>query len=127
MARVKLQGTRLLNRTVFPTSEDFWEFKTSHYPKTTDIRISNLPGSCDDLPIVEIMRFPEALEMGEVLREKQSTEVGQFYTGKTKITIKLNDKNHEDELREWSYSRAFDNIAYWCEIPIYASILKCSK
>ena len=130
VARVKLQGIRLLNRTVFPTSEDFWEVKTFHYPKTTDIRISNLPALCDDEQIAEIMQFPEALEMGEVLREKQSTEVGQFYTGKAKITIKINDKNHEDELREWSYLRAFDSVAHWCDIPIYASIPmlhECSK
>ena len=130
VARVKLQGLKILKRTVFPTSEDFWEIRNSQNPKTTDIRITNLPALCDEQQLDELLQIPEDLERGQLLREKLETELGKVYTGKAKISIKIGTKEQEEDLQKWSYSKSFSDVAHWCELPIYAnipSIHECAK
>ena len=122
VARVKLNGLKIMNRTVFPTSEDMWTVKTSAFPKVHDIRINNLPALCDDQQLLELLQIPEFAEVGEILREKTMTDLGKFYTGKAKIAVKIINKEQQDILELWSKARASEDIAYWCEIPIYASI-----
>ena len=48
VARIKLNGLKIMNRTVFPTAEDTWMVKRSAFPKTVDIRINNLPALCEN-------------------------------------------------------------------------------
>ena len=122
VARVELQGLKILKRTVFPTSEDFWEIRNSQYPKTTDIRITNLPALCDEQQLDELLQIPEDLERGQLLRKKLETELWKFYTGKAKISIKIETKEQEEDLKKWSHSKSFSDVAHWCELPIYASI-----
>ena len=68
------------------------------------------------------MQIPDFAELGEIQREQQRTDLGTFYTGKAKLAVKINDEAEQSRLENWSKSRAFSDVAYWCELPIYASI-----
>ena len=122
VARIKINGLEIMNRTVFPTAEDTWMVKRSAFPNTVDIRINNLPALCDNNQVLELLQIPDFAELGEIQREQQRTELGTFYTGKAKLAVKINDEEEQSQLENWSKSRAFLDVAYWCELPIYASI-----
>ena len=122
VARINLYGLKIMNRTVFPTAEDTRMVKTSAFPKTVDIRINNLPALCDNNQVLELLQIPDFAELGEIQRELQRTELGTFYTGKAKLTVKINDEEEQSQLENWSKSRVFSDVAHWCELPIYASI-----
>ena len=122
VARIKLNGLKIMNRTVFPTAEDTWMVRTSAFPKVHDVRINNLPALCDDKQLMELLQVPDFAELGEIQRERQRTELGTFYTGKAKIAVKINNHEEQEQLENWSKARASSDIAYWCELPIYASI-----
>ena len=70
---------------------------------------------------MELLQVPDFAELGEVKRERQRTELGAFYIGKAKITVKINHEEQE-RLELSSKSRAYSDIAYCCELPTYASI-----
>ena len=122
VARIKLNGLKLMKRAVFPTAEDTWMVKTSAFPKVVDIRINNLPALCDNNQVMELLQIPDFAERGEIQREQQRIELGTFYTGKAKLSVKINNEEEQGQLENWSKSRAFSDVAYWCELPIYASI-----
>ena len=92
VARRKLNGLKIMNRTVFPTAEDTWMVKTSAFPKVVDIRVINLPALCDNNQVMELLQIPDFAELGEKQREQQRTELGTFYTGKAKLSVEINNE-----------------------------------
>ena len=130
ITRMKLNGLTIMGRTVFPTSEDFWQVRNSFYPKTPTIRISNVPVLCDDDALIEALQFPSFLEFGLKERETKQTEIGPVHTGKTAIQIKINSEDEEAEMRSWSFHKAYTCPAEWLGVEIPASIPKlhiCKK
>ena len=130
ITRMKLNGLTIMGRTVFPTSEDFWQVRNSFYPKTATIRISNVPVLCDDDALIEALQFPSFLEFGLIERETKQTEIGPVHTGKTAIQIKINSEDEEAEMRSWSFHKAYTCPAEWLGVEIPASIPKlhiCKK
>ena len=78
VARIKLNGLKIMNRTVFPTAKDTWMVKTSAFPKVVDIRVNILPALCYNNHVMELLQIPDIAELGEIQREQQRTELGTF-------------------------------------------------
>ena len=93
----------------------------SAFPNVHDIRMNNLPALCDDNQLMELLQVTDSVEPGEVQREQQRTELGTFYIGKGKMSVKINHEEQE-RLEKWSKPQAYSDIAYLCELPIHASI-----
>ena len=79
VARIKLNGLKIMNRTVFPTAEDVWMVKASVYPRTVEITVYNLTALCDEEQLKNLLQKPEFVEyQGAVERLQVFTDIGPF-------------------------------------------------
>ena len=120
---MKLNGLGIMGRTVFPTSDDFWQVRNSFYPTTATIQISNVPVLLYDDALIETLQFSSFLEFGSHKRETKPTEIGAAHTGRTAIQIKLNSAE-EAQMRSWSNIKAYTSPAEWLGVEIPAIIPK---
>ena len=47
---------------------------------------------------MELLQIPDFAELGEIQREQQRTELGTFYTGKAKMSVKINNEEEPERL-----------------------------
>ena len=113
-----------MGKTVFPTGDEYWRFTNSEYPKRAMIRITNLPILLGTDELEELLQLPEDTEYNGVPeRETTRTDLGPIYTGRARIPIEINSKDHEDALCKWSkWRNSEDGLMLWNEVPIYMSI-----
>ena len=68
-----------MERTVFLTSEDFWEVRKSSYPELTNIIAANVPTQLDDEELLNLLELPDDMSVSHVSREKQTWAWSIFY------------------------------------------------
>ena len=120
LARAKINGIKIMGKTVFPTGEEFWRYSPSEFLKRAILRVNNLPILCSDEELEELMELPEDKKFaGELLRESEDTELGRMYTGRAIIPIVIPTKDHENSVRNWSILKSSEDIAIWHKVPIY--------
>ena len=119
---IKINGLQIMGRTVFPTGEDFYQIRTSQYPRKVWVRITNLPYLCNDVSLMEMLNLPDQIQpLGPLQRETINTEFGQIHSGKARIQVSVPDAESINRLREWSFLKNGLEITQWCDIPIYMS------
>ena len=128
VARAKLNGIKIMGKTVFPTGDEFWRFSPGEFPKKAMIHITNLPVLCETDELEEMLGLPDHTEHDIMQRESIQTDSGKIYTGRARIPIVINSKEHEEHLLEWSnWRNSEDGLLVWNEIPVYMSIPKLHK
>ena len=119
---IKINGLQILGRTIFPTGEDFYQIRSSQYPRKVWLRITNLPYLCNDSSLTEMLNLPEQIQtLGPLQRETINTEYGQIHSGKARIQVSVPDADSINRLREWSFLKNGHESTKWCDIPIYMS------
>ena len=73
-------------------------FGKSSYPKLTNITAANVPALLDE-ELLNLLELPDDVSVSHVCREKQTSELGQFFTGKIRIPIKIENTEQETVLR----------------------------
>ena len=112
----------MLNRTVFPSGDNFWKSVPGFYPKSIPLRLLDLPAQCSDEEVTNILKLPENTDIINIERLTEKIDDFTFYNGKATATVKVNSKDHEAQLREWSIESHENGKMEWQEIPIRAFI-----
>ena len=102
VARAKLNGINMMGKTAFPTGDEFWRFTPGEFPKRAIIHINNLPVLMETEELEEVLSLPESTNQDVLQRETLQTEAGTVYSGRARIPIIINSKEHEDALLNWS-------------------------
>ena len=125
--RMRRDGLKILNRTIFPSADEIWRFSPSQYPKTFSLRITNLPALCSDEEAKEIIALPEEFTQNEqtIDRKQVTTAMGPIYNGLAFMPVRVNNEEQERRLHDWSIDSYFNNTRSWMEIPIYAHVPRC--
>ena len=119
---IKINGPQMKGRTIFPTGEDFYQIRSSQFPRKVWLRITNLPYLCNDVSLMEMLNLPDQIQpLGPLQRETINTEYGQIHSGKARIQVSVPDAESINRLREWSFLKNGLEITQWCDIPIYMS------
>ena len=87
-SNMKLSGLTTMGRTEFPTSENLWQVRQSHYPKPATIS-NNVPVICTDEALINALEIPAFLAYGAIMRETKRTSLGAVHTGKVATTKTL--------------------------------------
>ena len=120
--RMSTSGIQMLNRTIFPTTDEFWQYSPSNYPKKFTLRISNLPILCSDEELKNILEIPVDC-MSACTREATDTDFGPIFNGNAHATVQVNSAEKEEALKIWSHERASrSTLMSWNEVPLYAVV-----
>ena len=72
LTTMKTEGLQLLEKTIFPTGDQFWRFDTTGIPKTVMLRMNQVPGLCDEEAVLEALQqqfmWREKLSSGELFQ-----------------------------------------------------------
>ena len=122
MDRLKINGLKIMNRTMFPTADEFWRTDYNGFPKRVMLRMSNVPYLLDDDTLIEKLQLPPDVEpTGTITREKEKLPEGDFFTGKASMLLNIKNETSENELREWSFKSASGERRFeWLDIPFNA-------
>ena len=121
--RLQTTGITMLNRTIFPTTDEIWRFSPSMYPKKVTLRISNLPALCTDGELKEMINFPPETQTSELARTTINTDFGPIYNGDAYATVLLYSEEEEKRLTEWSFKqKLLETPPEWHGIPVYCHI-----
>ena len=129
VARAKLVGIKMMGKTVFPTADEFWRFSPGEFPKRAMIRITNLPALLETDELEELLDLPPETNFNNLLeRETIETEAGKVHTGRGRIPIIINSKEHQERLFQWSTWRNSESgKLVWNEVPLFMSIPRLHK
>ena len=71
MGRLRMNGLKLMNRTMFLTADDFWRTDYNGFPKRVMLKMSNVPYVLDDHTLIEKLESPPDIEpIKPITREK---------------------------------------------------------
>ena len=93
---MKLSGLTIMGRTVFPTSENFWQVRQSFYPKPATKRSNNVPVIYTDEALINALEIPAFLEYGAIMRETKRTSVQSI---QAKLRLQEYWENNFQDLR----------------------------
>ena len=90
MDRLKIEGLKYridgLNRTMFPTADEFWRTDDNGFPKRVMLRMSKVPYLLDYDTLIEKLDLPPDVEpTGTITREKEKLPGADFFTGKASM------------------------------------------
>ena len=128
VAQAKTNGITIMGKTVFPTGDEFWRFSPGEFPKRAMIHINNLPVLMETEELEEVLSLPEPTNRDVLERETLQTEAGTIHSGRARIPLIINSKEHENALLNWSLWRNSDEgLLIWNEVPIYMTIPRIHK
>ena len=108
---MKLSGLTIMGRTVFPTSENFWQVRQSFYPKPATKRSNNVPVICTDEALINALEIPAFLEYGAIMRNQ--TYQCSVHTGKVATTRILGKQFSRFEIgKMYSVERKLGIVGY---------------
>ena len=97
MDRLKLNGLKIMNRSMFPAVDEFWRMDYNGCPKCVMLRMSNVPYLLEDNTLIETLELTQTSNSPELSREKEKLLEGDLYTGKASML--LNEQNETNENR----------------------------
>ncbi|MEM6402861.1 MAG: hypothetical protein AAF757_21980, partial [Cyanobacteria bacterium P01_D01_bin.116] len=124
ISEIQSRGIELLGKTVFPLGarlplqSEANKIRKS-YPRVAKIKFVNLPLQCEPDEVLQQANLPEQAKiLDEPERQVETTDHGQFYTGRACVSVSIPNKETEDELRIWSRERRLGDAFLWEDIPI---------
>ena len=122
MDRLKINGLKIMNRTMFSTADEFWRTDHKGFPERVMLRMRNVPYLLDDDALIEKLDLPPDVKaIKPITREKEKLSEGYFYNGKALMLLNIQNEGNENELREWSFKSACREKHFkWLDIPFNA-------
>ena len=96
---IKTKGLQIIDRTVFPNGDDFYQVRNSQLPRKVWVKINRLAFLCSNEVLLSLLDIPEGVEISEnVTREIIQTENGTIHNGKAKLSVLVQESEKLKEL-----------------------------